>query len=527
LDQFVERKLRLGSIPGLTVGVTSKDGLLGVRVYGFSDLGSKLPVVPDTLFQIGSISKSFSSIVAMQLQDEGKLDVQRPVGEYLPWLRMRSAHGPVTMHHLMSHTAGLPTGTEATTEAVSEVWSMRNQESGPPGAYFHYSNMGYKIVGMVIETLTGIPVGQAISERVFAPLGMRNSIPIVTQDLRERLASGYLPAYDDRPMRRGAAMAPAPWVDCDSADGSISSNAEDMTKYIRLIMNKGFGPSGRIVSEAGFKALTTPVMRTGPSENDAWYAYGLDVETRDGHSIMSHTGGMVGYISAMCMDMDVGVGAIVLSNGATSVDDIARYAVKLFRSSSAGASELPKETPYATTVEKPEEYEGQYLSDERSILVKRAGNELLATHEGVSATLDPKDKDSFFLELPGFELHLVRFRREGDEVVELTHGPSVYRRGGRTVPAEAPLSPAWASYCGHYRTHNPWLTNFRVFARKGSLWLSYPSDEEHQLFVRTEGVFSVGDPRESPEWIRFYATVGGKTQRATLSGEEYARTFTP
>jgi hypothetical protein len=300
-----------------------------------------------------------------------------------------------------------------------------------------------------------------------------------------------------------------------------------MTKYIRLIMNKGLGPSGRIVSEAGFKPLTAPVIKTGRSENDAWYAYGLNVETSDGHSILSHTGGMVGYISAMSMDMDVGVGAAVLSNGATSVDDIARYAVKLFRSSWTRTSELPKDIPYATTVEKPEEYEGQYLMGARSILVKRAGNQLLAMHEGVVATLEPRDKDSFFLELPGFELHLMRFRREGDEVVELTHGPSVYTREGRSIAAEVPFNPVWASYSGHYRTHNPWLTNFRVFARKGSLWLTYPSDEEHELFERREGVFFVGDPKESPEWIRFYATVGGKTQRATLSGEEYARAFTP
>jgi len=527
LDQFIDRKMRLGAIPGLTIGVTSKEGLLGTRTYGFSDAGTRRLVEPETLFQIGSISKSFSSIIAMQLVDEGRLDLHRPVVEYIPWLDVRSSHGPITMHHLMSHTAGLPTGMEATTEAVSEVWSLRGLDSGPPGAYFHYSNMGYKIVGLVIESIIGTTVGQAISDRVFEPLGMRSSVPIITQDLRERLSTAHVPAYDDRPMRRGAPMVPAPWVDSESADGSICSTAEDMAKYIRLLMNRGIGPSGRVLSDAAFKMLTTPVIKMGGAQLDAWYAYGLDAETNDGHSLLSHTGGMVGYISAMCMDMDVGIGAIVLSNGATSVDDISRYAVKLFRSSLSGSQELPKEMPYEPTVEKPEAYAGQFVDGERSILVTSAANQLIATYDGVAAPLEPRDKDSFFLDLPGFELHLLRFRREHDEVVELTHGPDVYLREGRAVAPGLPVNPTWSSYCGHYRTHNPWMTNFRIFVRKGALWLTYPSDEEHELFERGDGLFSVGSPKESPEWIRFYAFVGGRAQRAAFSGEEYGRTFTP
>ena len=527
MDKFVERKMRLGAIPGLTVGVTSRAGILSVRTYGFSEVGSGTLVAPGTLFQIGSISKSFSSVIAMQLVDEGKLDLHRPVTEYVPWLEVRSRHGPITMHHLMSHTAGLPTGMEATTEAVSEVWSLRDSESGPPGAYFHYSNMGYKIVGLVIESLTGISVGQAISERVFRPLGMDDSVPVITQALRERLAVGYLPAHDDRPMRRGAQMAPAPWVDSDSADGSICSNAEDMLKYVRLLMNRGSGPLGKVLSNQGYETLTTPVISTGDRPEDAWYAYGLDVGTVDGQLNLSHTGGMVGYISAMSMDMGAGIGAIVLSNGATSVDDVSRYALKLFRSELSGAKELPMETPYESSVERSEEFEGEYVADARSISVARAGDQLTATCDGVAAPLEPRDKDSFFLDLPGFELHLVRFRRENEAVVELIHGPDAYSRAGVAKPTAGPVSSAWTSYCGHYRSHNPWLTNFRVFARRGSLWLTHPTDEEYQLFERTDGSFSVGDSKKSPEWIRFHAPVGGKAQRATLSGEEYARTFTP
>jgi len=93
--------------PGMTVALADRTGLLRASQYGFADLKAGIKVQPDTLFEIGSISKSFVAIAILQLADEGKLDLNKPVKDYLPWLKVDSGYAPFTTHHLLSHSAGL------------------------------------------------------------------------------------------------------------------------------------------------------------------------------------------------------------------------------------------------------------------------------------------------------------------------------------------------------------------------------------------------------------------------------------
>lgn len=108
LDSFVEKYLRAMNAPGLTLVLADRDGVQRVVTYGFSDVEQKLRVTPDQLFQIGSISKSFLANCLLQLHQEGKLDLQKPILDYLPWFRIDSAFEPITVHHLLTHTSGLP-----------------------------------------------------------------------------------------------------------------------------------------------------------------------------------------------------------------------------------------------------------------------------------------------------------------------------------------------------------------------------------------------------------------------------------
>src|ERR1041385_513287 len=108
LDRFVEQYMRAMNAPGMTLVMADRDGVQRVATYGFSDIESKSGVHPDQLFQIGSISKSFVALCLLQLRDEGKLDLQKPVLDYLSWFRIESPYEPITTHHLLTHTSGLP-----------------------------------------------------------------------------------------------------------------------------------------------------------------------------------------------------------------------------------------------------------------------------------------------------------------------------------------------------------------------------------------------------------------------------------
>ncbi len=151
LDQLVAQQMRAGGIPGVGLALTDRTGLVHVATYGVASMETRAPVTPDTLFEFGSIGKSCTAILLLQEAERGRIDLHAPVTAYLPWFAVRSAHAPITLHHLLSHTAAITGGSDFSPDARAEVWALRDTEtSAPPGAYFHYSNVGYKALGLVL-----------------------------------------------------------------------------------------------------------------------------------------------------------------------------------------------------------------------------------------------------------------------------------------------------------------------------------------------------------------------------------------
>ena len=108
LDAFTAVYMKAMNAPGMTQALTDKTATIRTAGYGFANLDLKTPVAPEQLFQIGSITKSFTALIMLQLRDEGKVDLHRPVLEYLPWLPVNMPYGPITAHHLLTHSSGLP-----------------------------------------------------------------------------------------------------------------------------------------------------------------------------------------------------------------------------------------------------------------------------------------------------------------------------------------------------------------------------------------------------------------------------------
>jgi CubicO group peptidase (beta-lactamase class C family) len=305
VDPTLRAYLADGGVPGVSVAITDRDGLLLCREGGYADVAARRAVEPDTLFEIGSIGKSFTAHVILQLAAEGRLAVDDPVVRHLPWFRVPRTGERITIHHLLSHTAGISAGIDGTPEATMQVHRLRDLPPGSaPGRRFHYSNVGYKALGLVIEALDGTSYARAIQRRVMEPAGMTASEPAITNAVRERIAIGYQPAIDDRPWNDGEPLAPAPWLQTDTADGSVAASATDMGAYLRWLMADldAGGPVAR---------MATPV----PALGGFGYGYGLLRFTRDGRDYVGHGGGMVGFISGMTWDQAAGIGAVVLQNG--------------------------------------------------------------------------------------------------------------------------------------------------------------------------------------------------------------------
>src|SRR6476620_9545050 len=188
LDEYIARHMRETGAPGLTLALANKDGLIRVSTYGFADTKAGLRVAPETMFEIGSISKSFVSLALMQLHEEGKLDLSKPITQYLPWLKIDSKFEPITTHHILTHTAGLPGVPLLLDALLNDLWTAH-----PPGKQFLYCNTGYNILGFLVEALDKRPFAESIRVRLLEPLGMSASAPVITNQLRSKMAIGYEP----------------------------------------------------------------------------------------------------------------------------------------------------------------------------------------------------------------------------------------------------------------------------------------------------------------------------------------------
>ncbi len=531
IDLYAEHRIRDVNMPGLALAITNREKLLRVATFGYADLAAAEPVQHDTMFEIGSIGKSFTNIALMQLRDEGRLDLHTPVSDYLPWFKVQSDHDPITTHHLMTHTSGLPTGTDIGPHGLYEAWDLRDSRTGaPPGEYFQYSNVGYKTLGFLLEELDARPYAQSIQARVLDPLGMRESHPVIGFETRKRAAVGYRRFYDDRPEHVDHGLVPALWTEYGVGDGCQASTAEDMAIYLRMLMNRGAGPSGRVISEDSFRLMTQRAIAT-QQWGGAHYGYGLTLADVDGHAYLGHGGSTAGFVAAMIADLEDGIGVVVLVNGCVQsygAIDMAMHMLRLLRAG-LHREELPAHPPAADpqSVSNAADYAGTYSAGENRLVIAANGESLSLQWSGLDISLQRRGEDSFYVPHTDWERYLLEFGRDGSRVVEAFYGPDWYLGEGYTGPCSFDYPAEWESYTGHYRTYNFGLTNFRIVLRKGALLLLYPNGDHDPLVPIGDGRFRIWEAPRSPETIHFDAVASGRALRVTYSGCPYYRTYTP
>jgi D-alanyl-D-alanine carboxypeptidase len=517
---------------GLAVALTDRERLLHVTTAGYADLAAKKPITPETYFEVGSIGKSFTAIALLQEHAVGRLDLHAPITEYLPWFSIQSNFAPITVHHVLSHTAGLPRGTDGSPSAPYEVVALRECVAGsPPGERFYYSNVGYKLLGLLLEAVSGQRYADRLQQGILDPLGMTECDPVTTHETRKRLAVGYEPFYDDRPAHRSYPLAPATWFEYGMGDGSPACTAANLAAYLRMLMNEGRAPGGRILSDKSFALLTQRAIPAMGQLGDLYYGYGLVHGTRsdlDGHQSIGHGGATVGYRATMLADVDAGLGVTVLANYSDNVGPVAVYALQLITAERA-SRQLPPSPPLVdpTRVDNAADYVGTYRADDEALVVEARGNRLFLHHRSQEVPLEQRGGDRFFAPHPAFALFNIGFSRTDGQVDELSHGSRWYIHGRYTGPTEFAAPDELIPYVGHYRSHNPWFSNFRVVPRKGALWLTMDYGEE-PLIPLGGGLFRVGAEEHSPERLSFDTFIGDKALRARWAGGgDYYRVWTP
>ena len=531
IERYIDHRMRESNMPGLALAVTDREQLLRLATFGYADRAAASLVQPNTMFEVGSIGKSFTNIALLQLRDEGLLDLHAPVSTYLPWFEVQSEYGPISTHHLMTHTAGLPSGTDIGPHGLYEAWALRELRTGtPPGEHFRYSNVGYKTLGFLLEALDGRPYADSIQARVLDPLGMRESHSVIGHETRKLAAVGYRSFYDDRPEHVDHGLVPALWTEYGVGDGCQASTAGDMAIYLRMLMNGGSAPSGRVISPDGYRLMTQRIIAT-QQWGGAHYGCGLTLADIDGHAYVGHGGSSTGFVAAMIADLDDGIGVVVLINGVVrsyGAVDMALHLLKLLRAGLHG-EELPS-LPAAADPEfisNADDYAGNYGAGENRLFIAGQASRLFLKWAGLDIALQRRGDDSFYVPHPQWEHYLLEFGRDDQRVVEAFHGADWYAGERYSGPESFYYPDEWNSYTGHYRTYNFGLTNFRIVVRKGALLLIYPSGDHDPLVPLGDDLFRIGDDPRSPETIRFDAVASGQALCAIYSGCPYYRTYTP
>jgi len=529
LDQFIEAYMKAMNSPGLTLGTANRAGTVRVASFGFSNPGLKQPVEPDMLFHIGSITKSFVALVLLQLHEEGKLDLHKPVLDYLPWLPIVTTYGPVSAHDLLTHTSGLP---NPDTPFPSDP-STRFVQTWKPGERFYYCNLGFTILGHLIAALDGRTWPTALKARILDPLGMKATAPVITNSIRPRTAESWVPYFEDRPYPRSGRLAAAANLQFDHPAGSIASTPADMTLYIQMLLNRGQGAHARIVSADSFALMSKPWTKAQEFGPNASYGYGIAVETVDGHTILRHTGGMASFMSALYLDLDAGAGAFSSINAQQGYrpTPVSQYAVQLM--SAAGAN---KPVPAAPTLENPvviknaADYTGDYTSPDGQTITITGDLALLASVAGRQVPLQHSAGDNFIAVDPLLTEYSFQFRRATDQnannkdkpgpVVELMHGSRWYSNSRYTGPSTFSVPPEYAALCGTYIAAGGFEGDqFEIAILKGQLWVV----GEFALERIGQYEFRPTEDVPNPERIEFFYIANGKARLLKYTGADFFR----
>ncbi len=524
LDEYVAQYMREMHSPGMTLVLADRGGVRRVVNYGYGDIERKLPVGADELFEIGSISKSFIALCLLQLHDEGKLDLRKPVVEYVPWFRIESAFAPITTHDLLTHGSGLP----GNTPVLPSDPTTRHRAAYAPGAHFHYSNTAFQLLGDLAWTLDGRELPEVIRKRILEPLGMTQTEPVITLDVRDRLVKNYSAFRNDRPGTRDARASEAPGLSMSNAAGSIASTAKDMGAYIRMIANGGEGPSRRLISKEAFALFSKAHIEAKEFGPTASYGYGIAVDKLDGNAVVRHTGGMVSFMSSLLVDLDDGVGAYASVNAQQGYrpTPVTQFAVQLMRAQKGNKAlpSVPAPNP-AMRVSNAADYVGSFKSnDGQQLDIQQEGEKLFVSRAGGRFALQPAGAPNTFVVADGgksqFALMFGRAdpKDEKSAVVELGWGGEWYTTSRYQGDKQFNAPKEWQSYVGHYRNENPWIGSIRIVLRKGRLW----ADGLTPLELNGDR-FSLRDEPHNPEWIQFGEIVNGRCQRMKFSGEDLWR----
>jgi len=344
IDAYVTEQMNNLGIPGVALGIVQDGQIAHLQGFGVADSSGRA-VTPQTPFYLASVTKSFTALAVMQLVEAGKIDLDAPVQEYLPWFELadKEASAKITVRNLLNHTTGISTkdgnrflssqqGLEETVRGLTII-----QLTQLVGTTYQYSNINYSIAGLIVEKVSGQSYADYVTQHIFEPLEMRHSYASRAPALADGLAEGHHYMFGHA-FEREYAVPPS-----GVPEGYLIASVEDMTHYAIAQLNDGRYGDTSILSAQGIAELHAPAIVIGGDEH---YAMGWAVGTADGIPLVMHSGDSGHFHSIAVLMPDRGSGFVLLANASgfvqiRQVDEIAGGVFSLLNGKAPAPVSLP------------------------------------------------------------------------------------------------------------------------------------------------------------------------------------------
>lgn len=425
VDEYMNAALQQGRFSGVIL-LARKGQVLVSKGYGMADYEARLALTPQTKFRLASVTKQFTALGILLLQERGKLNVRDSVCKYVA--ACPAAWEPISIHHLLTHTAGLteltalpdyPAKKQLRTSVSDLIARFQNLPlEFQPGEKFRYSNSGYALLGHLIERVSGQTYQAFLQANIFSPLGMNASGYDPSGAILQQCAQSYEQTGEK------LARVEQPHISVSYAAGGLYSTAEDLLRWNQALA------TGKLLSAPSWAAMTTPFKEH--------YAYGLTVDEEFDRRHISHSGNAAGFATWLGSYPSENLTVVVLSNLAGApVPFIARDLAAMVLGEKYDVPVAHTEIKVDPAVY--EAYVGAYERQPgRNFNVYVEQNRLYLAYEGrPTIELHPESPSQFFVKEVNIQFTFVREARQVTHLILHQNGEHISVKKLRAAPAQA------------------------------------------------------------------------------------------
>jgi serine beta-lactamase-like protein LACTB len=533
--KIVATELARKILPGVSVAWVVDGQIVHVAGYGLADLEKGGAATADTIYRAGSISKLFNAVAAMQLVEQGKLDLDAPLQAALPDFQIVvpfEGHPPITARQLLCHRSGMireaPVGGYLDASQPSIAATVASVAPcvlvNPPNTKTRYSNVGPTLVGRAVEVISGLPYPEYQQRHVLGPLGMTSSVWLMNDALRPRLAKGQM-----RVARRGFyVFETAPEFELGTIPaGNLYTTAADLARFAVFVMGgDASAPSKPPIQRETLEKMFQPQL----VQDSTGFGLGFSVGKYREHKTVQHGGAVYGFSTSLVVLPEEKIGVIVLSNADIAGGPVKRLsdaALDLLLEAVRGERPVEPPKPIELSPEELAEFAGDYDSTSYWAHIDKAiGGTLHATLSGQPIELTPIEPLKFLADGRIMNRSPVEFERAADgKIVAFKAAGQRFERFDPTQgrqPGQGfafPDSPWW-NLVGRYG--EPFIP-LVISERNGQLWATVENEYDYKLTPVSRLVYNLPPGMYADEQIVFQLDNAGKVLGLVMANQPLPR----